>query len=69
MQKWKLLEPLKLGNLVLRNRIVMAPLENHLNNADGSVSQKLIDYYVERARNGVSTIIVQHTHVNNTSSL
>ncbi|NLE74819.1 MAG: FAD-dependent oxidoreductase [Actinobacteria bacterium] len=60
---WELLKPIKVGNKKLKNRMVMAPLENHLNNADGSVSKKLIDYYVERAKGGIGTIIVQNTHV------
>jgi 2,4-dienoyl-CoA reductase-like NADH-dependent reductase (Old Yellow Enzyme family)/thioredoxin reductase len=62
-REWELLKPIKLGNKLLRNRMVMAPLENHLNNADGSVSKKLIDYYVERAKGGIGAIIVQNTHI------
>lgn len=59
----KLLEPARLGPVEVRNRMVMAPMENLFNHADGSVSQTLIDYYAERARGGVGTIVVQNTAV------
>ena len=49
----------KIGNLRLRNRIVMPPMGTNFANADGSVSQTLIDYYTERARGGVGLIIVE----------
>lgn len=59
----KLLEPARLGPIEVRNRMVMAPMENLFNHADGSVSQTLIDYYAERARGGVGTIVVQNTAI------
>ena len=51
--KWKLLEPVLVGTMKLRNRMVMAPMESRLNRPDGSVSQRLINYYAERAKGGV----------------
>jgi len=45
------------GGVRLRNRIVMAPMGTWLAAGDGSVSQRLIDYYVERAKGGVGLII------------
>jgi len=65
---WKLLEPIKVGTVLLKNRIVMAPMETMHNNADGSVSQDMIDYYVERARGGVGLIIVQNSAVDTIAS-
>ena len=65
---WKLLEPIKVGAVLLKNRIVMAPMETMHNNADGSVSQDMIDYYVERARGGVGLIIVQNSAVDTIAS-
>jgi len=62
----KLLEPARLGPVEVRNRMVMAPMENLYNHADGSVSQTLIDYYAERARGGVGTIVVQNTAIDPT---
>jgi len=63
-----LLEPFQLGRVRLRNRIVMAPMETIHNNADGSVSQEMIDYYAERAKGGVGTIIVQNSNVDSIAS-
>ena len=41
-KEWKLLEPVKVGTMMLRNRIVVPPMENLFNNADGSVSEDLV---------------------------
>jgi 2,4-dienoyl-CoA reductase (NADPH2) len=41
----RLFDPIRIGNLQLKNRIVMAPMESHLGNADGSVSTEQIAYY------------------------
>lgn len=38
----RLFDPIRIGNLQLKNRIVMAPMESHLGNADGSVSTEQI---------------------------
>lgn len=65
---WKLLEPVKVGTMSLRNRMVMAPMETKHNNADGSVSQDMIDYYVERAKGGVGLIVVQNSAVDTIAS-
>ena len=53
----KLFEPIRIGKLELKNRIVMAPINSHLGTELGTVSQRLIDYYVERAKGGVGLIV------------
>ncbi|WP_044560203.1 FAD-dependent oxidoreductase [Azospirillum sp. B4] len=50
-------------NLQLKNRLMMAPMESHLGNADGSVSPELIAYYRERALGGVGMVVVEFTCV------
>lgn len=65
---WKLLEPVKVGPVLLRNRMVMAPMETMHNHADGSVSQDMVDYYVERARGGIGLIVVQNSAVDTIAS-
>lgn len=41
----KLFTPIKIGNLELKNRFVMAPMENGLAEVGtGEVTQKLIDF-------------------------
>jgi 2,4-dienoyl-CoA reductase-like NADH-dependent reductase (Old Yellow Enzyme family)/thioredoxin reductase len=66
--KWKILEPIKVGTVLLRNRMVMAPMETMHTNADGSVSQDMVDYYVERARGGIGLIVVQNSAVDTIAS-
>lgn len=59
----ELFQPAKIGNMKIRNRIVMAPMITFLANENGAVSQRMIEYYVERAKGGVGLIIVEATHV------
>jgi 2,4-dienoyl-CoA reductase-like NADH-dependent reductase (Old Yellow Enzyme family)/thioredoxin reductase len=63
-----LLEPVKVGTMTLRNRIVVPPMENLFNNADGSVSEDLIAYYERRAKGGAGMIVIQNSHVDNKAS-
>jgi 2-enoate reductase len=49
----KILEPIKIGRVEIKNRVAMAPMGIvGLLNPDGSLGQRAIDYYVERARGG-----------------
>ncbi|MED5408694.1 MAG: FAD-dependent oxidoreductase [Pseudomonadota bacterium] len=57
----KLLEPMSLGLLRLRNRIVMPPMATLYGAADGTVSETLYEYYLRRARGGVGMVIVENT--------
>ncbi|MFC1938650.1 FAD-dependent oxidoreductase [Chloroflexota bacterium] len=65
---WKLLESLEVGKKLLRNRIVMPPMETRLSRPDGSVTRAMIDYYAERARGGVGAIVVENTFVDDKES-
>ena len=51
----------KLGTLELKNRLIMAPLLTRGAEKDYSVSQRLIDFYAERAKGGVGLIVVGHS--------
>ncbi|HOC52327.1 MAG TPA: FAD-dependent oxidoreductase [Caldisericia bacterium] len=54
----KILEPIKIGTVEIKNRIAMAPMGIlGLTNPDGSLTKRGIDYYVERARGGTGLII------------
>lgn len=54
----KLFEPGKIGRLNLKNRIVMAPMTvGGLVEPDGRLSERVIDYFVARARGGAGLII------------
>lgn len=59
----KVFEPIKFNKLELPNRIVMSPMVTHYATDNGSVTQRVIDYYVARARGGVGLITVEATFV------
>ncbi len=61
-----LFQPLKIGKIRLKNRIVMAPMGiDYMVNPDGSLNRRVVDYYLERARNGVGLIICSVFKVEN----
>ena len=53
----------QIGNLKLKNRIVMPPMATNFAGEDGSVNERHIAYYVRRARGGVGYITFEHTGV------
>ena len=55
----KLFEPGRIGSLELKNRLVMPPMGTNYALKDGSVTQRQIDYYEERAKGGVGLVIVE----------
>ncbi|MBN1189956.1 MAG: NADH:flavin oxidoreductase [Dehalococcoidales bacterium] len=57
MQFDRLFEPIRIGPVEIKNRIVMAPMLPHMSNSDGTVSEQEICYYAARARGGVGLII------------
>jgi 2,4-dienoyl-CoA reductase (NADPH2) len=62
MKFFKLFNPLKIRYLEISNRIVMPAM--HLNLAkNGFIEQKLIDFYVERAKGGAGLLIVGGCYV------
>ena len=53
-----------IGNLTLKNRVIMSPMNVGGNNdTDGCLSQRGIDYFVERAKGGVGMIVTGATRV------
>ena len=58
-----LFSPFRIGNLELKNRIVMPPMATNFAGEDGSVNDRHIAYYVERAKGGVGYITFEHTGV------
>lgn len=56
-----LFSPFWLGGIELKNRLVMSPMTMNYATEAGLVTQKLIDYYVERAKGGVGLIMVEGT--------
>ncbi len=59
----KLLEPIRIGPLQLKNRMVMAPMATHYADESGAVTERLKNYYAERARGGVGLIIIESGYI------
>ena len=59
-----LFKPFKVRNLVIPNRILMAPMGNNLSGTEGIVTPRTRAYYLERARGGVGMIITEAVAVN-----
>lgn len=53
-----LFEPTKVGNVELKNRMVMLAIGTGYPEPDGTVGDRFINFYVERAKGGVGLIIV-----------
>ncbi|AEE91929.1 2,4-dienoyl-CoA reductase (NADPH) [Tepidanaerobacter acetatoxydans Re1] len=60
----KLLEPMKIGNMNLRNRFIMSPMGTFTPMQDGTESEEGIMYYEERARGGFAMIIIGAQFIN-----
>ena len=52
----KLFSPVKIGSMELRNRLVMAPMTTQWAGPGDTITQRLIDYHVARAKGGVGLI-------------
>lgn len=64
MKFLKLLSPLKIGNITLQNRVVMAAM--NLNLADkGYASPEVTDFYVERAKGKAGLLMIGGIYVDN----
>lgn len=59
----KVFESARIGELILSNRLLMAPVKTGLGNLDGTVTDKQLAYYRRRAEGGVGAIIVEPCYV------
>lgn len=59
----KLFEPIKIGTMEVKNRLVMAPMVTNYAESDGSVNERFKAYHTARAKGGVGLIIVEATFV------
>lgn len=55
----KLLSPVAIGTMQLKNRMVMSPMTTNYGNDDQTVSERLTRFLVERAKGGVGLITVE----------
>lgn len=59
-----LFSPMKIGNVEIKNRVVMAPMMMGFGQFNGNATDKMIAYYEERAKGGTGLIITEITRVN-----
>ena len=62
-----LFSPMKIGNVEIKNRIVMAPMLMGFGQFNGNATEKMMNYYEERAKGGTGLIITEITRVNDLS--
>jgi 2,4-dienoyl-CoA reductase-like NADH-dependent reductase (Old Yellow Enzyme family)/thioredoxin reductase len=53
----KLFTPIKIGNLEVKNRFMLAPMENGLAHFGGEVSDRLNNFFVDRVEKGIGLVI------------
>jgi len=53
----KLFEPIEIGKVHVKNRIAMSPMLPLGIYRDGMITDRIIDYYIERAKGGVGLVI------------
>jgi 2,4-dienoyl-CoA reductase-like NADH-dependent reductase (Old Yellow Enzyme family) len=54
-----LLTPTPIGGLEIKNRIVMPPMTTRLADAEGFVTEEIVNYYMARVRGGVGLVTVE----------
>jgi len=58
----KVFEPVRIGGMELRNRLVMLPMETNYGDEGGAVTDRAIDYFAARSKD-VGLVLVQITSV------
>ncbi len=64
----KIFTPGSMGKLLVKNRLVRAPMCTSLGDKDGCVNERIINYYRELARGGAGLVIVGYAYVDDKSS-
>jgi 2,4-dienoyl-CoA reductase-like NADH-dependent reductase (Old Yellow Enzyme family)/thioredoxin reductase len=59
-----LFSPMKIGNVEIKNRVVMSPMLMGFGTFDGTVTDKMANYYEERAKGGTGLLITEITRIN-----
>jgi len=56
-----LFKPISINQMELKNRIIMAAMSSKLCSENGAVTQRYIDFYVERAKGGVALVTLENS--------
>lgn len=65
----KLYTPINIGNVELKNRIVMAPMQQRMGTADAYATDYHCKHYSERAKGGVGLVIIESTSISENGRL
>lgn len=57
-----LFQSLSIGDLTVKNRVVMPPMSSHFADSNGNATDQTVAYYRERARGGTGLIIFEATY-------
>nr|WP_288555476.1 NAD(P)/FAD-dependent oxidoreductase [uncultured Mediterraneibacter sp.] len=55
----RLASPLRIGRMVIKNRIVMPPMNTNFSNENGAVTPQMTEYFARRAKGGAGLIVVE----------
>ena len=55
----RLTSPGKIGNMWLKNRMIMPAMGTNLGNSDGTISDNIVNYYARRAAGGIGLVITE----------
>ena len=58
----KLLEPIQVGKMTLKNRIMFPPLTTGYEERDGSIGQRSLSFYERLAKGGASYVVADTLH-------
>jgi 2,4-dienoyl-CoA reductase-like NADH-dependent reductase (Old Yellow Enzyme family)/thioredoxin reductase len=67
-KKSKIFQPIKLGNITLKNRIAVAPHGSSLHERDGGAGEKLMAYLRNLARSGAGMVTIGSGNINREGS-
>ena len=62
MEYTKIFSSIQIGNMTVKNRLVMGPMGTSLANIDNTISDRQIAYYARRAEGGAGMIIIEHAY-------
>ena len=63
-ERFRLLsQPMQVGSMQLKHRMVMGPMWSRMSTVNGEVTQQMIDYYAARSRGGAALVIIEATMV------
>ena len=67
MKDQMLFQPIRIGRMKLKNRMVFPPMNTNYSNENGAPLELMMDYYARRAQGGAALITVESTTIDATS--